>query len=239
MYVINDKYHLVKGMNFINLLLYKRNQINLKNKIIMSINLNIQRPTPIDREVIWDKTRTIMSKTDKYGTIEYANEVFIDVSGYEDYELMAQPHSVIRHPDMPKVIFKVLWDNLNQGNNFHAIVKNLSKSGRYYWVITDFDISRNENGEITHFFARRKSVPTPVIQNYIEPFYRKLLQIEQASSMEAAEKYLIGFLEDKGKGYVEYIFDLMAEFEVKEAAKVGAAEAKEEKTGFFNRFFGR
>lgn len=203
----------------------------------MNSNLNIQRPTPIDREVIWDKTRTIMSKTDKYGTIEYANEVFIDVSGYEDFELMAYPHSIIRHPDMPKVIFKVLWDNLNAGNNFHAIVKNLSKSGRYYWVITDFDISRNDKGEITHFFARRKSVPTPVIQNYIEPFYKKLLQIEEASGMGASEKYLIGFLEDKGKGYVEYIFDLMSEFEAKEAAKT--TPAQEEKGGFFKRFFGR
>jgi PAS domain S-box-containing protein len=203
----------------------------------MTANLNVERPTPIDREVIWDKTQTIMSKTDKYGTIEYANDVFIDVCGYEDYELMAQPHSIIRHPDMPRVIFKVLWDNLKAGNNFHAIVKNMAKSGRYYWVITDFDISRNDSGEITHYFARRKSVPTPVVQNYIEPLYRKLLLIEQASGMEASEKYLVGFLEEKGKDYVEYIFGLMADFEAKEAARQVPAE--EENIGFFKRFFGR
>lgn len=204
----------------------------------MSLELNIQRPTPVDKEVVWDKNKTIMSKTDKYGTIEYANDVFIDVSGYEDYELMAQPHSIIRHPDMPRVIFKVLWDNLKAGNNFHAIVKNMAKTGRYYWVITDFDISRNDRGEITHFFARRKSVPTPVIQNYMEPLYKKLLQIENVSGMEASEKYLIGFLEEKGKSYVDYILDIMADHEAKEAARLGHAEKQEETKGFFSRFFG-
>ena len=101
------------------------------------------KPVLVDKEVTWDKTKVIMSKTDAFGTIEYANEVFVDVCGYEDYELMGQPHSIIRHPDMPKVIFKVLWEKLKNGENFHAIVKNLAKSGRYYWVITDFEISKN------------------------------------------------------------------------------------------------
>ena len=66
---------------------------------------NSTRPTPIDKEVSWDKTQTIMSKTDLYGTIEYANEAFVDVCGYEDYELMAQPHNIIRHPRYAKSSF--------------------------------------------------------------------------------------------------------------------------------------
>jgi len=200
----------------------------------MTANHAFEHPMPVDKEVIWDKKRVIMSKTDRFGTIEYANEVFIDVSGYEDYELMAQPHSVIRHPDMPKVIFKVLWDNLKKGNNFHAIVKNLAKSGRYYWVITDFEISKNDNGEITHYFGRRKAVPQMAIQNHIEPLYKKLLQIEKASGMDASEKYLSGFLEDQGKNYVEYIFDLMHRYQ----ESTEESDAPKEKTGFFKRFFG-
>lgn len=71
----------------------------------------IKKPNVIDKEAIWDKTKVLMSKTDKFGTIEYANEAFVDTSGYENYELVGQPHNIIRHPDMPKVIFKVLWDN--------------------------------------------------------------------------------------------------------------------------------
>ena len=137
------------------------------------------RVTVIDKEVTWDKTQVIMSKTNAFGIIEYANEVFVDVCGYEDYELMGQPHNIIRHPDMPKVIFKVLWENLKNGKNFHAIVKNLAKSGRYYWVITDFEISKNEAGEIVNYFARRRAVPQEVITNHIEPLYKKLWQIER------------------------------------------------------------
>ncbi|MBF4516568.1 PAS domain-containing protein [Flavobacterium sp. ANB] len=206
--------------------------------------LQRQQRTIIDKEVSWDKTQVIMSKTNAFGIIEYANEVFVDVSGYEDYELMGQPHNIIRHPDMPKVIFKVLWENLKNGKNFHAIVKNLAKSGRYYWVITDFEISRDENDVIVNYFGRRQAVPQEVIALHIEPLYKKLLQIEAASGMEFSEKYLIGFLEEKGKSYVEYIKDLIFEQE-RGHAKFDQYEEKhveeedEEQRGFFGRLFNR
>ena len=85
--------------------------------------------TPVNKEVAWDKTKTIMSKTDAKGVIEYVNQVFMDVAGYNESELIGKPHNVIRHPDMPKTIFKILWDNIQKGIKFHAIVKNLAKSG--------------------------------------------------------------------------------------------------------------
>jgi len=201
------------------------------------------RVTVIDKEVTWDKTQVIMSKTNAFGIIEYANEVFVDVSGYEDYELMGQPHNIIRHPDMPKVIFKVLWENLKQGKNFHAIVKNLAKSGRYYWVITDFEIAKDENGVIVNYFGRRQSVPHEVVSLYIEPLYKKLLQIEAASGVEFSEKYLIGFLEEKKRSYVEYIKELIYEHE-KSQSKFAQYEQheendEEEERGFFRRLFNR
>ncbi len=205
---------------------------------------NNKRPTPIDKEVSWDKTQTIMSKTDLYGTIEYANEAFVDVCGYEDYELMAQPHNIIRHPDMPKVVFKVMWDNIKQGNKFHGIVKNLAKSGRYYWVITDFEYMRDENGAIKNYIARRKAVPQAVVTNHIEPLYKRLLQIEQASGIDASEKYLIGFLEEKGMTYVDLVTKLMMENDKVQQPTtvtpipVNQEEEEEERRGFFSRFFG-
>ncbi len=202
----------------------------------MESNQLFKQPTIIDKEVVWDKSRVIMSKTDHRGIIEYANEVFVDVCGYEDYELMGQPHSIIRHPDMPKVLFKVLWENLKLGGNFHAVVKNLAKSGRYYWVVTDFESTKNEEGEITHYFGRRRAVPQEIITNYIEPLYKKLLQIEKASGVEYSEKYLIGFLEEKNRSYVEYINDLFTEYE--RSQKPEAPIAVEEEKGFFKLFFG-
>ncbi|CAM3989121.1 PAS domain-containing protein [Flavobacterium sinopsychrotolerans] len=202
-----------------------------------------EKVTPIDKEVSWDKTQVIMSKTNPSGIIEYANEVFVDVCGYEDYELMGQPHNIIRHPDMPKVIFKVLWENLKEGKNFHAIVKNLAKSGRYYWVITDFEIAKDEKGVIVNYFGRRRAVPQEVISFHIEPLYKKLLQIEAASGIEFSEKYLIGFLEEKKTSYVEYIKALVYEHEKPQFAshnrnQIEIVEEEEEK-GFFSRFFGR
>lgn len=202
-----------------------------------------EKVTPIDKEVSWDKTQVIMSKTNPSGIIEYANEVFVDVCGYEDYELMGQPHNIIRHPDMPKVIFKVLWENLKEGKNFHAIVKNLAKSGRYYWVITDFEIAKDEKGVIVNYFGRRRAVPQEVISFHIEPLYKKLLQIEAASGIEFSEKYLIGFLEEKKTIYVEYIKALVYEhekpkFTSQNRNQIEIVEEEEEK-GFFSRFFGR
>ncbi|MFH6963659.1 PAS domain-containing protein [Flavobacterium plurextorum] len=199
----------------------------------------------IDKEVTWNKTQVIMSKTNAFGIIEYANEVFVDVSGYEDYELMGQPHNIIRHPDMPKVIFKVLWENLKAGKNFHAIVKNLARSGRYYWVITDFEIAKDENGVIMNYFGRRQAVPQEVISLHIEPLYKKLLQIEAASGVEYSEKYLIGFLEEKKRTYVEYIKELIYEHEKTQSKfanyeeKEKEDEEEEEERGFFRRLFNR
>ena len=86
----------------------------------------MNRPNPIDKEVDWDKSRTIMSRTDIYGTIDYVNQVFVDVCGYSEKELLGAPHSIIRHPDMPKILFKHLWDHIQQGLNFHAVVKILA-----------------------------------------------------------------------------------------------------------------
>ncbi|RYJ36871.1 MULTISPECIES: PAS domain-containing protein [Flavobacterium] len=174
------------------------------------MDTRLHRPTPSDREVDWNKNKVLLSKTDKKGTILYANEDFIDVSGYDEFELVGQPHNIIRHPDMPKVIFKFLWDSIKSSENIHVIIKNMAKTGRYYWVVTDFKIVADTDGEIVGFFCTRKSVPNDIIVKFIEPLYKKLLQIEETSGMHASEEYLVGFLEERKKTYMEYIDHLIA-----------------------------
>lgn len=185
---------------------------------------------PVNTEVHWDKSLELVSKTDKAGTIRYANEAFVNVSGYEEYELVGQPHNIIRHPDMPKVIFKLLWKNLLNGKDFHAVVKNMARNGRYYWVLTRFEIFKNDKGEITGYMGRRKSVPTEV-SDKIEELYKKLKQIEDATEIDSAEDYLTGYLEDQKKTYDEYISEILnsAEKENKNATS---------KKSLFGRFFG-
>ncbi len=192
------------------------------------MDFKLNKPVPSDRELDWDKSKIILSKTDAKGTILYANEAFIDISGYDEYELIGQPHNVIRHPDMPKVIFKMLWDTIKKGENIHAIVKNMAKSGRYYWVITDFKTIFNEEGEIVSYFGTQKSIPSEIITKFINPLYSKLLHIEEVSGVNAAEEYLTGFLEERNKTYTEYVDHLVA---------TGKDDKEKVKKGFFANFF--
>ena len=163
------------------------------------------------KEVVWDKSKVIISETDIYGRITNVNDVFCTVCGYTAAEMIGQPHSIIRHPDMPKITFKLLWDNLKLGNNFAGVVKNLAKSGEYYWVITDFEMRRDSAGNITHYIARRKSVPKGVIDNYVAPLYQTLVKLEKVGGMDLSARFFKNYLDKQGKDYIDFIIDVMNE----------------------------
>ncbi len=167
----------------------------------------ITRPSTLNEEIRLDPTKTIMSKTDKKGIIEYANDYFMEISGYKEWELMGQPHNVIRHPDMPKTLFKILWERINKGIPTYAFVKNLAKDGRYYWVIAHF-LPVMENGEVKNHYAKRKAVPDEVKEE-ISSLYATLLELENNGGLEAAEAYLFSYLEEKGMSYDDFVFDMM------------------------------
>ena len=171
----------------------------------------IERPTPIDREVQWDKTKTLISETDVKGTITNVNDVFCAVAHYSASELIGQPHNLIRHPDMPKLIFKLLWDNLKVGNNFVGVIKNLAKTGEYYWVVTDFEMRRDAMGNITHYIGRRKSVPEAAINNYLAPFYESLLNMEKIVGVELSSRFFKNYLTKQGKDYIDFVISIMSE----------------------------
>ena len=171
----------------------------------------IERPTPIDREVQWDKTKTLISETDVKGTITNVNDVFCAVAHYSPSELIGQPHNLIRHPDMPKLIFKLLWDNLKVGNNFVGVIKNLAKTGEYYWVVTDFEMRRDAMGNITHYIGRRRSVPEAAINNYLAPFYESLLKMEKIGGVELSSRFFKNYLTKQGKDYIDFVISIMSE----------------------------
>jgi len=158
----------------------------------------MQKPTPINEEIILDPKRYIISETDAKGKITYANEYFMEVSGYSQAELIGKPHNIVRHPDMPKVVFKLLWETISQGKNINAVVKNLAKDGRYYWIFTEFEARKDANGNIIGYRADRKSI-SPHVLEIIADLYAQLLAIEQQEGVEASEKYLIAFLQEQGK----------------------------------------
>ena len=169
----------------------------------------MSRPTPTNKEIKLSPKRYIVSKTDAKGIIEYGNDYFVEISGYTEAELIGKPHSIVRHSDMPKIVFKMMWDRINKGQNIIAVVKNLSKSGDHYWVVTEFEPKVDPiTNEIISHTAFRKAAPQAAI-DAIEPIYAKLLELEKEGGMITSENYLRSFLEEQNTNYDEFIDQLV------------------------------
>jgi PAS domain S-box-containing protein len=163
------------------------------------------RPSPVNEQIKLGKHKYIMSRTDVHGDIEFGNDYFFEISGYSRSELIGQPHNIIRHPDMPKVVFKLMWDRLKTGQSLFAVVKNLAKDGRFYWVTTNFEIKKHPfDGKVDGYMAYRQAASSQAIAA-VAPLYKELLEIERTGGMKASEKYLLGFLESQHMTYDEWI----------------------------------
>ena len=102
--------------------------------------------------------RSIISRTDLKGTITFANRAFCKLSGYEKEELIGKPHSIIRHPDMPREVFKEMWQSIKNNQKWRGFVKNLRKDGRYYWTEAFIEPFFDENNQKIGYIAARKPV---------------------------------------------------------------------------------
>ena len=168
--------------------------------------------TPTGKEVFFDNDELIVSKTDIKGLITYANDVFMRVAGYTEKELLGAPHSIVRHPDMPRCVFKLLWDTLGQGNEIFAYVKNMCKNGDHYWVFAHATPTYNMSGNIIGYHSSRR-VPDREPLAIIEPLYKELLSVENRHSnakdgMQASFNTLLKVCEDKNVSYEELVFKL-------------------------------
>jgi PAS domain S-box-containing protein len=167
---------------------------------------------PTDVERTFQEDEVIVSKTDTKGRITYANEVFQRVGMYSERELLGEPHSILRHPDMPRCVFKLLWDTLEAGNEIFAYVKNMAKNGDYYWVFAHVTPSFDKNGNIVGYHSNRR-VPRREAIAKIEPIYRQLLEEENrhASAKDGMNKAfdtLVGLLNEQGVQYDEFVFSI-------------------------------
>lgn len=134
------------------------------------------RPEPTDNEIIFDGGYMI-TETDRHGVITYANRKFIEMTGYSLKELIGTPHSLIRHPKMPRAAFKEMWQALTKGLDWNGYVINLTKSGAYYWVHVHITPRYDVRGEITGYIALRK-VPCASVLTKIKTRYEILLRLE-------------------------------------------------------------
>jgi aerotaxis receptor len=130
-------------------------------------------------EVPFPEGRLIVSRTDLNGIITHANDAFVEMSGWSREELIGAPQHILRHPDMPKVAFKGLWDDLKAGKKWHGYVKNLRKDGSFYWVYATA-VPNIRNGVVVGYTSvRRKPSRTRIAE--LEPVYRQWLAAEKAS----------------------------------------------------------
>lgn len=163
----------------------------------------------LDKEIRLNPKKYIVSKTDLRGVITYGNDYFTEISGYKESELMGQPHNILRHPDMPRVIFKHVWDSISIGQPIMGIIKNRAKDGRYYWIVSEFEPKRDKlDNKIIGYNAFRKAATEKAVKA-IEPIYAKLLEIEEVSGIKGSGDYLAGFLEEQGKTYDDFIDELV------------------------------
>ena len=172
-----------------------------------------QTVEPSGRERFFEPHELIVSKTDVSGKITYANEVFQRLADLGEAELLGAPHSIIRHPDMPRCVFKLLWDTISAGREIFAYVVNLAANGDHYWVFAHVTPSFDETGRIVGYHSNRRVPNHTIVDNVIAPLYRSLREEEarhadRKAGMEAAGAMLAKILEDKETTYDEFILSL-------------------------------
>lgn len=168
--------------------------------------------SPTGREVTFGRDEIIVSKTDLKGRITYCNDVFRRTSGFTERELLGQPHSIIRHPDMPRCVFKLLWDTVAAKGEIFAYVKNMARNGDHYWVLAHVTPSLDAGGNVLGYHSNRR-LPDPSAVAAVERLYADLLAIEarpdsRKDGMTAASDRLAGLLQGKGVGYDQFVLSL-------------------------------
>lgn len=168
------------------------------------------KPTGVERP--FGRDELIVSKTDAKGIITYANDVFCRMAGAAEADLIGQPHNIIRHPDMPRSVFKYMWDTISTRHEIFAYVKNLGLDGAHYWVFAHVTATGRPGEPIKGYHSNRRC-PAREAVAAVEPIYRQLRSIEQAHSsakegLDASTAALVAFLQERDMTYDELIWSI-------------------------------
>lgn len=173
-------------------------------------NIVNSKVTPTSEEIRMKDDDFIVSKTDVKGRITYCNEIFIRFSGYEEAELLDQPHNIIRHPDMPRSVYRLMWNTLQKKQEFFGIVKNLCKNGAYYWTFANVTPSLNAQSQLHGYYSVRRK-PNAKLLQFLAPLYKQMVMEEAKHSssqqaMDASIKILNDAIAQQGITYNEFIY---------------------------------
>lgn len=150
----------------------------------------------------------IVSKTDLKGRITYGNRAFADYAGYTESEFMGRQHNLVRHPDMPRSVFKLLWDRLQQRQEVFAFVKNLCSDGSHYWVFANVTPSLDASGQVVGYHSVRRQARAEALP-LIQDLYRQMLALENDSGgregMDKATDWLLDKLQSLNTDYDTFV----------------------------------
>lgn len=160
-----------------------------------------------NQELFFNDDEFIVSKTDLSGKITYGNDLFIRISGYTEKELLGKPHNILRHSDMPKLIFQLLWERIKAGKEIFAYVKNRTKENDYYWVFAHVTPSFDSSGNIIGYHSVRRKPTSEALQT-IKALYTQLLDAERQGGLGNSQILLDKTLSNAGKNYDQFIIAL-------------------------------
>ena len=168
------------------------------------------QPTGVERRLKEDEI--IVSKTDPSGRITYVNQTFLKISDFTEQDVVGQQHSVVRHPEMPRSVFKLLWETIASGQEIFAYVVNLTKYGDHYWVFAHVTPSFDSSGNIVGFHSNRRAPERKAIDT-VSSLYKMLIEEEQRypdrrKGMLSATEMLQSMLSEHHKEYDEFVFSL-------------------------------
>ena len=164
-------------------------------------------------ERTFNEGEVIVTKTDLKGRITYANDIFQRASAVTEKDALGQPHNFIRHPDMPRSIFKLMWETIASGQELFAYVVNRALNGDHYWVYAHVTPSFNDAGEIVGYHSNRREPDRQIIETEVKPLYAKLREAEAQAenpkkALAAGSDQIACFLAGKGVAYDEFICTL-------------------------------
>jgi len=164
-------------------------------------------------EKIFDEDEIIVSKTDLSGKITYGNRTFYRMAGLQEKDCLGVQHNLIRHPHMPRAVFELLWNTLQDGKEIFAYVVNRSANGDHYWVFAHVTPSYDGNGNITSYHSNRRVPNRQVLNEHIEPLYKSLLEVEQSAAspkdgLAASYQAVVDLLTENKVGFNEFMFSL-------------------------------
>lgn len=170
-----------------------------------------QKIAPTSVEVPVGDDDVIVSKTDLSGRITYVNRTFMRISNFAEREVLGKQHNVVRHPDMPRGVYRLMWDTLKAEREFFGIVKNLTSDGHFYWVFANVTADRDDDGQSVGYFSVRRHAPESTVRA-VSDLYAQMMKIEReaglAEAPAASAQFLRRLLEEQKTTYDRFVLGL-------------------------------